>query len=430
MRGFLTLVFALLSWSAFAADSTLPSLSSASTLTGAETVYCVQGGADKKCTANAIANSRDVNIFPITCGTADDSASINAAIDLALASFAAGNRAAVYFPVGNCTYVTPHAVMTYPVSFFGAGSLLSTITLDPSISGNVFAWSGTIWDANINSNPPNITTTLAGVHIHGISIRGDLTSANQQNAIMFLDGADFVFIDDLQCYSVPGKFLSFGESSLTTRGWLRESRIRNVQARRCGLTGVPTVTFTSGSAGGDTTNSVMVHSLNIISPAGVGLYFANNLTSKNTGLMDFFGVRIEAGYDNLLQIGDGTSAGAVSSLNFSGLTLVNPASGKAAISFQAANSTVGGKMTDFNFSDVNITTGSGNGIDIEAGKIMVFRHVQQEISGTNLIVGPASQGVGGPIIIDKINRTASIWTTSIDATSTGFLFQPTYGAFP
>ena len=85
-----------------------------------------------------------------------------------------------------------------PISVFGDCQERSVIRVDTAFSGDVFPWSE-VWAANnygsdTISPPPG---QKAGVEVKGIRIAGTRTSTNVQNAFVFYDRADSIFMQDV-----------------------------------------------------------------------------------------------------------------------------------------------------------------------------------------------------------------------------------------
>jgi hypothetical protein len=356
-------------------------------------------------------------------GGGDDSSAINAAIDAALDKRAAGIPSNVIFDAKVYKYKTPHAILTKPVGFIGRGRNLTRIIIDPLLNGDIFSWSD-VWGVN-----PQPDLSQSGVILSGLTILGNRTSLNQQNVFNFYDRTDDLFINDVNCWYVPGRALVTGLLNLKTQAYLRESHIIGFKSFRCGLAGIPSVEFATGGTG-DATNTNKIHNLDIFAPYGPGLVIRNQNNVKNICYMDFFATRIEgmllpspAITDDLLVLGDTGSAyiGGISQLNFFGLVLINPYAGQAAFTIQAKNSTVGNLIYEINAQGVNIGPSvSGNGINIQAGRFLDLGIFDNSVSGTQLIVGASSLGIAAPIRING-HGYENGWSKSVDATSAQFL---------
>lgn len=379
-------------------------------------------------------------IFPVTCNGVDDSTAINTAIDQAISAIGSNaSKAGIAIPSGLCLYKTPHATMTKPVSIYGNGALQSIIKLDKSLSGTAFSWSDVWYGTNILTNPPNLLASTAGVHIEGVSVQADTTASTQQNAFIFYDRADNVFIEDVHCYWVPGLCLQFGITKNQVEAYVRESRVYGLYAYQCGLNSGLVATVEINSTGsGEVSNTNEFYATNIFGSHGPGLVIrSQNSGTAHVSGFHFYGLRVEgkqnspAGYGgDLIQIGDTVQSGDVSTLYFDGVTLISPYTGYASFKTEAANATQGNNMYEINAKDMNIGPGLGNGIDLEAGRNMRFEVMEMSVSGTQLTVGPNTGGImAAPITFDR-NNLSSSWTTSIDASMSSNVFKPSWSSFP
>lgn len=131
--------------------STVTSLTTASTLTGAEVFYIAQGGADRKTTATAIAAFTGSGSGSGTFGstvTNTYTASGTIAVGDSLALVNAASAASMTLDVGA---TDGHAIM---VKRFGAGAVTLTATIDGGSGASIVMSSGSIkecvtliWDA-------------------------------------------------------------------------------------------------------------------------------------------------------------------------------------------------------------------------------------------------------------------------------------------
>lgn len=427
---------------AFAADSTVPAMGNGTAVAGTDGFYCIQsaGTTEHECTAtqlNTFASGHRLNVlnFGAKCdSTTDDSTAINATIDAVIAQYSAGTPLpdVVYIP-GVCKYVTPHATMLYPVSFIGDGHQKSVILVDKTLSGTVFAWSD-VWQGGAQTgttfslfggSPPN----RSGVIVSGLSIVGDTSTANTQNAFIFYDRADFVLFNDVQVWYMKGRGLYSGVLLNTTQSYMRESHFQNVRFNSCGTTSTPVVEFSSeGTGGTDATNEVQFYNLNVIGSNGPPLVIRND-SASTVRYVNFYGLRLEtSSADNLMTIGDGTFAGGVNSINVYGFQAIGAPSGKSAIATLAPNSTAANLIFNINV-DGFITNSAGGGINVQAGRALWFKIWEMSTTGTNFTVGAASLGIG-KVTVDTNDGAQSSWTASVDATSAANVQSPTLHQFP
>jgi hypothetical protein len=104
------------------------------------------------------------------------------------------------------------------------------------------------------------------VEVKGIRITGNRTSANVQNAFVFYDRADFIFMQDVDVFDMTGRALYSRVLRRTSQSFMRESHfnsaVRRVRQRRS----------TRGRfRNGPSTNEIGVDGLDIIAPAASGL---------------------------------------------------------------------------------------------------------------------------------------------------------------
>src|SRR5215470_4870988 len=184
--------------------------------------------------------SYDPDIFSVRSfgaagdGQTDDSAAIAAAAAAAVADSLRGQPSALYFPSGTYRLVKALPTWSVPISVFGDGQERSVIRVDPAFSGDVFSWSE-VWGAtNYGADTiSSLTTQKAGVEVKGIRITGNRTSANVQNAFVFYDRADFVFMQDVDVFDLTGRALYSGVSRREPKAFMRESHFNSLRFVRC-----------------------------------------------------------------------------------------------------------------------------------------------------------------------------------------------------
>lgn len=149
------LILASLACPASAADSTVSAMSAASALTGTELLYCIQGGADRKCTAAQMSASANgvFNVRTQYGGVANGSTSNNTAINNAFTAanaYSSGNPV-VYF---DCDVTSTTCVYNYSGLTGGGG--LSPINMTRAMTllcapGVRLNYTGTAHAAEIGS---------------------------------------------------------------------------------------------------------------------------------------------------------------------------------------------------------------------------------------------------------------------------------------
>ena len=360
-------------------------------------------------------------------GQTDDSAAIASAAAAAVANSLRGQQSALYFPAGTYRLVTALPTWTVPISVFGEGQERSVIRVDPAFSGDVFSWSD-VWMAN-NYGPradtiSPLTTQKAGVEVKGIRITGNRTSANLQNAFVFYDRADQVFMRDVDVFDLTGRALYSGVLRRTTQSYMRESHFNSLRFVRCGSAGAAAVVDFDSHGNGDTTNEISIDGLDIVAPGGVGLLLHSSSSKKAIGLMKFARLHVDGqgggGAAALVHVGDAAFAGN-SNIDFVQTELINPPAGFAAIRFTAQSvatapfqvrlqGRIGGEAAD------------GKGIVIDAGRILSFDLSELHTRDVNVTVA-SSKTVRGPIVLDGHGQEAS-WTRSIDPSSVANVERP------
>jgi hypothetical protein len=357
-------------------------------------------------------------------GQTDDSAAIASAAATAVANSLRGQPSALYFPAGTYRLVTALPTWTVPISVFGEGQERSVIRVDPAFSGDVFSWSE-VWMAN-NYGADTIsplTTQKAGVEVKGIRITGNRTSANVQNAFVFYDRADQIFMQDVDVFDLTGRALYSGVLRRTTQSFMRESHFNSLRFVRCGIAGAAVVDFDS-HGNGDTTNEISIDGLDIVAPGGVGLLLHSSSTTTGVRQMKFARLHVDGqgggGAAALVQVGDAAFAGN-NNVDFVQTQLINPPAGFAAIRFTAQSvatapfqvrlqGRIGGEAAD------------GKGIVIDAGRILSFDLTELHTRDVNVTVA-SSKTVRGPIVLDGHGQEAS-WTRSIDPSSAAIVMRP------
>jgi hypothetical protein len=355
-------------------------------------------------------------------GLTDDSAAIASAAGAAATSSAAGQPATLYFPAGTYRLVKPLPMWTVMVSILGDGPGRSVVLVDGALSGDVFSWSGVWAGPNYNGTDTisPLTTQRAGVEVKGIRIAGTRATTHLQNALVFYDGADQVFMHDVEVLDLTGRALYSG----ALRGTMRESHFKRLRFARCGSPGAPVVDFNSGGSFVGS-NELSIDALDILAPYGTGMAIHNSSVLRSANIK-FSGLRI-VGLENggapadLLQVGDESLAGNVKNIDFEQTELINPPSGFAAIRFAAPNFAVAPYAIRFQ-GKISGEAANGKGIAIDAGRSLFFDLMDLQTRDVNVTVG-SSKTVGGPIVFDGHGQEAG-WTRAIDPSSIRNVFRP------
>jgi hypothetical protein len=355
-------------------------------------------------------------------GQTDDSAAIASAAAAAVANGLRGQPSALYFPSGTYRLVKALAMWTVPISVFGDGRERSVILVDSAFSGDVFSWSE-VWAAN-NYGADTIsplTAQKAGVEVKGIRINGNRAATNVQNAFVFYDRADQIFMHDVDVSDLTGRALYSGVPRTKPAAYMRESHFNSLRFVRCGSVGVPVVDFDS-QGNGPGSNEISVDGLDIMAPGSVGLILHSNGTGL--ALMRFVRLRVDGqgggGTAALVVVGD-MALSSTNNIDFEQTELLNPPAGFAAIRFTAVNlplapfwirlqGTIGGAAAN------------GKGIVVDAGRGLSFDLKDLHTSDVNVTVA-SSQTVGGTIVFDGHGQEGS-WTRSIDPSSIAKVKKP------
>ncbi len=344
-------------------------------------------------------------------GHADASGALAAAIRAANAITARGDPACVYVPAGVYRIVTPPPAFARAGCITGEGPTQSIFKLDPAFAGDLFAWSEA-W-----------APTTPGPTVVGLAIRGDPAATPLQNALVFYDRNDRVFIDNVEVDGLHGRALYSGVRKHMPEAYMRESRMRSLRFFNDGAPGVPVVEFCSeGSGHIPATNEIELSQVDIYGARGPGLVIRNN---GQGSLRDFIvdGLRIEgpesgAASGDLLAIGDGAMAGRVSSIRLQGIELIDAPAGFAALHINAP----GGAPGPYQITvDGSIGGGvpRGEGLRIDAGRNAVLRLSSLHSSGTNVVIG---RGVSG-VVLDGGGQEHT-WHTDIDPSSAAGVSAP------
>jgi hypothetical protein len=318
----------------------------------------------------------------------DDSAAFKAAVDAANVVSNAGGRACVYIPPG----IYGLRAETIPIfakngCVYGNGSQQSVMVMDPGYSGDIWSWSnawigtthhaGTIDNIAVNTNQ--------GPSIQGLSIRGDKSSANTQNAMMFYDRNDDAYINDVTVYSLPGRCLSVGEVLNGSIAYMRESFIPSLGCFKTGTSALPAVELKNASTG---QGPLHIGRLSIYGSPGKSLHIHNGIRDVSISQLRVEGVLNGLG-DHLVQIADATDTLNTYQIRIAQLRMTNVPPTKAGL-VVVAN---GASAMPYNISVANGTISGGynwgKGIDIQAGRNINLEFYEIASPNTNVTVAAA-----------------------------------------
>jgi hypothetical protein len=196
-------------------------------------------------------NIKNAPCFAVGDGVTDDSAQIATCINTVNTLRSAGNkRVKLYIPPG-FYYIKSTSLPTFLYGGQVTGEYhQSYILVDPAYSGDVFSWSEA-WAYGTSYTPPlTMATDRAGAGISNITITGTPGGTVQQNAVMFYDRDDFVSVNNLQVFGMPGRCIGMGFVKNQSLSYIRESNFSNIKCWSTGLvsgTQTPTSSLTSGS---------------------------------------------------------------------------------------------------------------------------------------------------------------------------------------
>lgn len=344
-------------------------------------------------------------------GGADAAPALAAAIRAANVRTARGQPACVHIPGGVYRIASALPPFVRAGCVRGEGSSQTILRLDDRFSGDLFAW----WEAWADTTP--------GPTIVGLKIEGATKPSSLQNAMVFYDRNDEVFIDDVTVYDLQGRALYFGAVKIGPEAYVRESHLRSIRLVRDGAPGVPVVEISSaGGPGADGTNEIKVSQMDIYAPRGPGLAIRNR-GEGGVRYLTFDALRIEGAENgdvkaDLLDIGDPDLSGVVSDIVFSGLELIDPYRGYAAMRLSAAPGAEPPRMITV-LGSIGGGLPHGEGLRIDAGRNSTFRLSALHTEGTNIVIGPAVS----ELMIDG-GGMESHWSASIDPSSRNGVRRP------
>jgi len=344
-------------------------------------------------------------------GVLDVSRALANAIAAANVFTSKGESGCVYIPPGVYRISLPPPPFERAGCVVGEGPSQSVINIDPKFEGDLFAWS----EAWVPTTP--------GPMIVGLKVRGNRLAKNLQNAFVFYDRNDQVFMDNVDVIDLHGRALYSGITKRTPQAYLRESHMRSLRFFNDGAPGVPVVEFNSqGTGPTDATNEIRMSQVDIYGAHGPSFVIRNN---GDGGVRAFHidGLRIEGSEDgstagDLLTIGDSVMTGIVAGITLIDLELVDPSKGYAALRLTAAH---GGAAPYLIYVQGSIGGGvpMGRGLVIDAGRNSEFHLSDIHTLDTNVAIG---KGVSW-ILLDGGGRESG-WTYVVDPTSAEAILVP------
>jgi hypothetical protein len=344
-------------------------------------------------------------------GIEDSSLALRAVISAANARVASGDPTCVYLPSGTYLISLPPPPFLKAGCVFGDGPSQTIISIDPKFEGDLFAWSEA-W-----------ILTMPGPMAVGFTVLGDKKATAIQNALVFYDRNDEVFIDNINIKNLHGRALYSGVKKNTSYAYMRESHVRSLRLFGNGAPGIPVIEFSSEGAGKtDATNEIRMSQIDIYGSRGPSFVVRNN-GSGGVRNITAESLRIEGSEQgttagDLLTIGDPDMPGNVNNLTFTNLELINPSTGFAALRMTAPP----GAAVPYQITVQGSIGGgipAGNGLRIDAGRTSTFRLSGIHTYDTNVVIGPWVSG----ILLDGGGQEAN-WTYSIDPRSNSAIQVP------
>jgi hypothetical protein len=265
--------------------------------------------------------------------------------------------------------------------------------------------------------------TTPGPTVVGLTIRGNKAATGLQNAFVFYDRNDQVFMDNVNVVDLHGRALYSGVCRNTPQAYMRESHLRSLRFFNDGTPNVPVVEFNSqGARGTDATNEIHLSQIDIYGAHGPSFVIRNN-GAGGVRNITIEALRIEGFEDgttagDLLTIGDPVMPGNVNNITVTDVELIDPSKGYAALRLTAPRDAMAPyQITAEGFIGGGIP--AGQGLRIDAGRQSTFRFSGIHTLDTNVTIGP---GVSW-IILDGSGQEPS-WTYSIDHSSSSAIHVP------
>ncbi len=351
-------------------------------------------------------------------GAADDSAALAAAIAAANARADRFQQVCVYLP-GARYRIAATALPTFRGNgcVEGDGTNQTYVVVDRAYDGDVFSWDDAWLATNYfvhHGATAELTGQGAGPHVEGLTIVGDTTSPNLQNALMFYDRADFAYMRDVDVLFMHGRCFATGLKRHVRASAMRESMFDATRFWGCGTPSLPAVEIGSdGLDADDATNEIDWRALSIDAPNGPGLVIRNRGGSVLRAIR-IQGLRVEgstgvASAGDLVRVGDAAASGRIADVSIDDLQTNASQPGYAALRFAAP------QPEDQPF-DITVRgaigNGAGEGLVIEAGRGLRFDLRGIATGGTNVRVG-ASPRVGSDIVLNSWGQER-FYTYNID----------------
>jgi hypothetical protein len=322
-------------------------------------------------------------------GKADASAALAGATAAANVFTAKGEPACVVVPPGRYRISTPPPAFLRAGCVRGDGPTQSELVLDETFTGDLFAWSEA-WKP-----------TTPGPTAVGLKITGTRTARGPQNALVFYDRNDEVFLDQIVVNDLPGRALYSGVMKHVPQAYMRESHMRSLRFFNDGAPGVPVVEFSSEGRGNiPASNEIRLSQVDIYGAHGPSFVIRNNgdgavraITAESLRIEGTENGTVAA---DLLTIGDTVMRGRIFGITFTNLELIDPYSGYAALRMTAA----AGAPEPYHVTVQGMIGGGasgGEGLRIDAGHNSTFQF-------------SALHAYGEPLKINQKSRNISIKT--------------------
>ena len=250
-------------------------------------------------------------------GNADASQALARAVAAANEKTAKGEPACVFLPAGVYRISSAPPAFARAGCIAGEGSSQSIIAVDPSFSGDLFSWS----EAWIVTTP--------GPRVVGLRIVGDKNAKPQQNALVFYDRNDELYMDDIDVFDLHGRALYSGVTKNAPNAYIRESHFRSLRFFGDGAPAVPVVEFNSRGIGHtDATNEIRMSQIDIYGARGPGFVIRNEgpggVRNITIDALRIEGLEQGGVAADLLTIGDPVMKGNVNNISLTNLEAYRP----------------------------------------------------------------------------------------------------------
>jgi hypothetical protein len=344
-------------------------------------------------------------------GKDDAAPTLQAAVKAANEATAQGEKVCVYIPAGVYRIKSPPPMFFRAGCVVGDGSSQTILKIDPEFAGDLFSWSEAWWP------------TTPGPTVRSLKIEGDRKTANIQNALVFYDRNDQVFLDDIEVDNLHGRALYSGVTKNVPQAYIRESHFRSLRFFQDGLPGIPVVEFTSSGTGNiPASNEILISQLDIYGAAGPSLVIRNRGSGALRDLI-FESLRIEGlesgdSPGDLLVIGDSAAAGKIFNIRLTNVELIDPQKNTCALRLTSAP----GSQPPYQITFRGFIGGGasyGSGLCIDAGRTSTFSFSGIHSEKPNVVIGPHV----GQILLDGGGQEAQ-WSMIIDKTSVDGVYHP------